>query len=300
MKIYITGATGYLGKYLKESLEEKYDVFTPDLRKALSVDFSQADVIINCIGKTGDGEKKVAYETYLESNYNSVVKLYDIFENTNAKLLIHFSSIAAVEELMSESDLNEDAPCNPISAYGITKRKAEEFLIKKIHFTDKKIVILRPTRIHGPKDKGTIFQLFNFLKKGIPYPFASFNNTRSFLAIDNLVFLIDGIVNMRNTIESGVYNVNDDQGLSTLEIIDSFEKYGGLRVRKMFIPKFLFTGLAKVGDIIKLPFNSNTLGKITLSRVVSNNKIKTALKISKLPLTAHDGLIKTVKSFQTK
>jgi hypothetical protein len=48
----------------------------------------------------------------------------------------------------------------------------------------------------------------------------------------------------------------------TLEIIDSFGKYGGIKIRKMFIPQFLFTGMAKVGDAIKLPFNSNTLGKL--------------------------------------
>lgn len=297
MKIYITGATGYLGKYIKENLGANHEIFTPDLRKASIEDFGQADVIINCIGKTGDGEKNVSYESYLESNYNSVVKLYDFFEKTDAKLLIHFSSIAAVEELMSESDLSEDAPCNPISAYGITKRKAEEFLIEKMPSTGKKVIILRPTRIHGPQDKGTIFQLFNFLKKGIPYPFASFNNIRSFLAIDNLTFLIDGIVRKKDTIQSGIYNVNDDQGLSTLEIIDSFGKYGGIKIRKMFIPQFLFTGMAKVGDAIKLPFNSNTLGKITQSRIVSNDKIKAALEVEKLPFTAQDGLIKTVKSF---
>lgn len=297
MKIYITGATGYLGKYIKECLGENHEIFTPDLRKTSAEDFNQADVIINCIGKTGDGEKNVSYENYLESNYNSIVKLYDFFEKSEAKLLIHFSSIAAVEELMSDNDLNEDAPCNPISAYGITKRKAEEFLIEKIPSINKKIIILRPTRIHGPQDKGTIFQLFNFLKKGIPYPFASFNNIRSFLAIDNLIFLIDGIIRKKEVIKSGIYNVNDDQGLSTLEIIDSFGEYGGIKIRKMFIPKFLFTGIAKIGDAVKLPFNSNALGKITQSRIVSNDKIKIALEVNQLPVTAQDGLIKTVKSF---
>ncbi|WP_326984834.1 NAD-dependent epimerase/dehydratase family protein [Chryseobacterium sp. MYb264] len=300
MKILITGANGYLGRYLKNELEGDFEIITPDLRKTGFEDFKESDVIINCIGKTGDGEKNIPYEQYLESNFNSVVKLYDFFEKSDAQLLIHFSSIAAVEELMSDSNLSEDAPCNPISHYGITKRKAEEFLLEKINFTDKKITLLRPTRIHGPQDKGTIFQLYNFLRKGIPYPFASYDNNRSFLAVDNLVFFIKGIISKKKTIPSGIYNVNDDEGLSTLEIIESFRQHGEIKVKKLFIPRFVFGTFAKIGDMLKLPFNSNTLGKITMSRIVSNSKIKNALGIEKLPVSAKEGLIKTIKSFQLK
>ena len=297
MKIILTGANGFLGSYLKNNLGENLEISTPDLRNSTLQDFKDCDVIINCIGKTGDGEKNISYEAYLESNYKTVLQLYDFFEQSNAKLLIHFSSISAVEELMSEADLSEEAACNPISPYGITKRMAEEFLIEKLNATSKKIVILRPTRIHGPYDKGTIFQLYRFLKKGIPYPFAAFTNVRSFLAIDNLVFLIHEIINKREVIASGIYNVNDDEGLSTLKIIEYFQRYGTIKVRKLAVPKGIFQKFATIGDSLKLPFNTNVLAKMTQSRIVSTSKIKNELGIVKLPYTAEVGLIKTIKSF---
>ena len=48
--------------------------------------------------------------------------------------------------------------------------------------------------IHGPGNKGNLNLLFNVVKKGIPYPLASFHNERSFLGIDNLNYLIKEII----------------------------------------------------------------------------------------------------------
>ena len=56
--------------------------------------------------------------------------------------------------------------------------------------------------------------------------------------------------------------------------------------------------LAKSGDIFHLPLNSERLKKLTESFIVSNQKIKSALGIEKMPVTAFEGLKKTFGSFQ--
>jgi hypothetical protein len=48
--------------------------------------------------------------------------------------------------------------------------------------------------------------------------------------------------------------------------------------------------------MLNLPFNRESLQKLTESYVVSNSKIKAALKITDLPVTAVEGLLKTIKS----
>ncbi len=294
MKILVAGHSGYLGSLISQGFQ-KEEIVTVDFRKD-NIELEDVDIIINCIGKTPD-DKNVSYEEYLNSNFEVVKKIYKIFISSNAKLLIHFSSISAVAEEMSKDGLNEDAECHPITDYGITKRMAEEFLLSQELPTNKKVVILRPTRIHGVNDKGTIFTLYKMVKK-IPYPFGNIDNQRSFLAFDNLMFLLEQIIDNSNKMQTGIYNVNDDKPLSTLRIINLLKKYSYPSLKIMNIPKILFIYLAKVGDFLKLPFNSIVLNKITQSRVVSNQKIKAALGIDKLPLTAEEGLIKTIKSFK--
>ncbi|WP_317043958.1 hypothetical protein [Chryseobacterium sp. T16E-39] len=61
----------------------------------------------------------------------------------------------------------------------------------------------------------------------------------------------------------------------------------------------MIENVAKLGDQLHLPLNSERLKKLTESYIVSNQKIKNELKIKSLPVTAQEGLIKTVKSFNT-
>jgi len=64
------------------------------------------------------------------------------------------------------------------------------------------------------------------------------------------------------------------------------------------ISKGLIERMASFGDKLHLPLNTERLKKLTESYVVSNQKIKSALGVEKLPLSAEEGLIKTIKSFK--
>lgn len=153
--------------------------------------------------------------------------------------------------------------------------------------------------IHGPGNKGNLNLLFNLVKKGVPYPLGSFNNERSFLGIDNLNFLIKEILENKE-IPSGVYNFSDDEVLSTNDVVGIMSSVLNKRSKLVKIPKRLITSLAKVGDLLKLPLNSETIQKLTENYRVSNKKIKLAIGIEKLPFTAKEGLEKTIKSFVSK
>ena len=68
----------------------------------------------------------------------------------------------------------------------------------------------------------------------------------------------------------------------------------------MAIPKAVIKGIGKIGDVIKLPLNSDTIQKLTENYRVSNQKIKDAVGIDKMPNTAKEGLERTIKSFIIK
>ena len=91
--------------------------------------------------------------------------------------------------------------------------------------------------------------------------------------------------------------MGDDESLSTNELIAVICNALGKRAHIWHLPKGLMNGMAKVGDVLHLPLNSERLTKLTENYVVSNAKIKRALGVDKMPIRAEEGLTQTVKSF---
>lgn len=54
---------------------------------------------------------------------------------------------------------------------------------------------------------------------------------------------------------------------------------------------------ASVGGVLHLPLNKDRLQKLTENYVVSNDKIKRALGIERMPISAKEGMKKTLESF---
>lgn len=63
------------------------------------------------------------------------------------------------------------------------------------------------------------------------------------------------------------------------------------------VPVGFIKALARTGDFLHLPLNSERLQKLTETYMVSNQKLKAALGIEKMPVTAKEGLKKTLESF---
>jgi len=161
--------------------------------------------------------------------------------------------------------------------------------------SEQKTYILRPCMIHGPGNKGNLNLLYKVVKKGIPYPLGAFENRRSFCSVDNLSFVISELI--EKEVASGIYNVGDDESLSTNELITLMAATMGKPSRIWKWNKALVQLAAKIGTVLHLPLNTERLQKLTENYVVSNAKIKQALGIDKMPFRAEEGLKKTVKSF---
>src|SRR5690606_12289356 len=144
-------------------------------------------------------------------------ELFDRFLDSNIKDFIYFSSVKAVADTVEEK-LTENIKPHPKTVYGKLKLKAEEYLLSKELPEGKRLFILRPCMIHGPGNKGNLNLLYKVVKLGIPYPLGAFQNKRSFLSIENLLFILNRILT-NQSIPGGVYNLADDEALSTIEVI---------------------------------------------------------------------------------
>jgi len=296
--ILVTGSTGFVGKNLLSFFKAKPNIVlsTISLRNRQLEDFDKnITQIIHLAAKAHDLKNVSDPSEYFEVNTALTQALFDKFLKSDATDFIYISSVKAAAD-SSPGVLYEDVNPSPQTPYGKSKRMAEEYILSSKLPAGKRCIILRPCMIHGPGNKGNLNLLYKFVKKGIPYPLAAFDNKRSFLSIDNLVFVIDNLIN-NPQIASGIYNVADDESLSTNEVISIISNTIKLKPRLWHLNKKMIETLAFVGDKLHLPLNSERLKKLTENYVVSNEKIKEALGISRMPVTATHGLITTIKSF---
>lgn len=298
MKIVITGASGFVGQNLSEYLVNNDMTIQPlSLRKEWKLD-SDAETIIHLAGKAHDTANTSADEEYFKINTELTKKLFDEFLQSDIRDFIYFSSVKATADTV-DGILDEEHISDPKTPYGKSKLLAEKYLLSVDLPESKRLFIIRPCMIHGIGNKGNLNLLYKVVEKGIPWPLAAFENKRSFLSIDNLNFLILQILKDKN-IHSGIYNFADDDFISTNKLIQIIGSVSGKKSRLWYLPAGLIDFTAKIGDKIKLPLNSERLKKLTESYSVSNKKIKKALGINKLPVSAEEGLAKTIKSFQVK
>ena len=297
MKIAIAGSNGFLGSNLFNFLKGDFSIAsinrTDDLRFAIN----QSTVIVNLAGKAHDLKNVADLSSYYELNEKYSNRLYDFFLLSDAKVFITISSVKAAADSVAGVLMEEMEPF-PTTHYGKSKRLAEYHILSKGIPTGKRVYILRPCMIHGPGNKGNLNLLYKLAQWGFPWPLAAFENKRSFCSVENICFVIRELIT-RDDIPSGIYNVADDEPLSTNQLIQIFGDTLGKKTRFWKIPKSIIRCMAKIGDKIYLPLNSERLAKLTENYVVSNQKLRNALG-KEFPVKAIDGLKSTILSFQTE
>lgn len=309
MRILITGIHGFVGSNLVEYLKSENEIYGLDIVspekagvvKTFCWDDLDAgvvpamDAIIHLAGKAHDTKNKSAADVYFKVNTGLTQKIFDYFLASGASKFVFFSTAKAAADRV-EGVLTEDVVPTPVGPYGESKIKAEEYVLGKELPFGKQVYIFRPCMIHGPGNKGNLNLLYSVVRKGIPWPLGAFENRRTFTSIENMCFAVKGV--LTKDVASGIYNMGDDEALSTNELIEEICKSLGKKAHIWKLPKGLMTGIAKVGGWLHLPLNPMRLQKLTENYVSSNAKIKAALGINRMPVDAREGLQRTLESFR--
>ena len=291
--LLVTGSSGFVGKNLIEYFKSKYRFTRYQKERQLII---ESDIVLHLAGKAHDLKNVSDASVYYTVNTELTKKIFDAFLLSDAKVFITLSSVKAAADSL-ESILTEEYTPNPITHYGKSKLFAEQYILSKTIPEGKRVYILRPCMIHGTGNKGNLNLLFKFVSKGFPWPLGAFENQRSFCSIDNLCFLINELI-MNDSIPSGVYNIADDEPIATNDLIKLIAESQGKKIRIWNISAYLIKLFSKVGDIIKLPLNTERFNKLTETYIVSNNKVKKAIN-KQFPFSAKEGLMKTLNSFNT-
>ena len=324
MNILITGVHGFVGSNLVVALKGHHSLYGLDIvapeKEGVVKTFAWKDIettsfpmqflpkfdaIIHLAGKAHDTKNQSASQVYFDINTGLTQKIFDFFLESSAKKFIFFSSVKAAADSVVGDMLTEDVIPTPVGPYGESKIAAEEYILSKLRSEhgelkvamqrDKQVYILRPCMIHGPGNKGNLNLLYNVVKKGIPWPLGDFENKRSFTSIDNLCYVVEGL--LTKDVASGIYHMGDDEALSTNELIALMCEAMGKVPHIWKMNRKMMEGCAGLGTLLHLPLNTERLRKLTENYVVSNEKIKSALGIDRMPVRAADGIMKTIRSF---
>lgn len=307
--ILITGIHGFLGSNLVSELKRQHAIYGVDIvsprKDGVAKTFiwnelgqiPSVDVVIHLAGKAHDLKSASSYQEYFDINVGLTKRIFEYFLDSSASKFIFFSSVKAVADSVGDEELTEDSVPSPQTAYGKSKLEAENYILNQSLPIGKKIYILRPCMIHGPGNKGNLNLLYQIVQKRIPWPLGSYENVRSFASIDNVTYIVSELI--KRDFPSGIYQIADDDSVSTNEIIELIAESIGSKPHIWKLNKRLVKSVAKTGDYFHFPLNSERLKKLTESYVVSNNKIKNALGINKMPVAAVDGLKKTFESFNS-
>lgn len=250
----VTGGLGFIGGYLCRKLSKKrWKVRILDIRdKTKDIAFDGFDYISGDI---------LDYSTVLEAmkgidlvihlaakhrffgisenefykvNVEGTKKILNAAAQVDIKNIIFYSSVAVYGD--QSAPTNEQTELQPNTPYGITKLEAEKLIYKwASEGMNRNALIIRPTVVFGPRNKGNMYRLIRQIDRGLYIPIGSGKNIKSVAYVENLidatVFLLD-----KGFRGAEVYNYADEPYMSFKEIVNLIYRFLGRSAPKLSLP----------------------------------------------------------------
>lgn len=270
-RILITGATGFIGRHLIPRLEQGDTeltlavrnaaacpavwraasririVETGDIEQAAHLDAAFCDVscVVHLAGLTNAGEAGERAEDRLRAaNVSATRKLADAAIRHSVTTFVHLSSIFAVTDNVSTHIIDDTTNPAPSSAYGRTKREAEE-CVKRLSENGIVAVSLRLPLVIGPESKGNWAALEKLAATGLPLPFASIRNRRSLISVTSAADVIAHLCDRSwPPAASGAYAIADPGALSTADMVTELRRGMNRAPRMISCPSSLLSAMA--------------------------------------------------------
>ncbi len=283
-KIFITGASGFIGQFLLPYFQNLDNFAMPtalahqavsnfptvikDLNTITPDDLKGTTTLIHAAGKAHAQE--VPWAILQRENIDNTAKLAECAAIAGVRHFIFLSSVKVYGEKTQDGEKwRFDSPLNPLDDFARSKILAEE---KLLGFQNQmRISILRLPLCYARHPKANFAALLKLVQKGVPLPFASWtHNRRSFLYLGNLADFLKHLIKTKQ--ESGVYLLSDDEDLSTAVLVSKLGKAVHRPVRLFTFPT-AFTQMAAswAGQVkrMSLLYDSQSLDIHQTKRVFS-------------------------------
>lgn len=314
MKILVTGGSGFVGSNLinllkrdktkkllnidkktshwHQEITQKVNIV--DNNAVQAIDFV-ADTIIHLAAEHRDDVyPKTLYD---EVNVKGTEHVIKYAEEKKCKTIIFFSSVAVYG--FAELGTDERGEVNPFNDYGRTKWLAEQKLRQWYESNPKNrtLIIIRPTVIFGPRNRGNFFNLINQIYKNKFLMVGSGKNKKSLAYINNIVEFVGHCINLPKG-KSYLYNYVDKPESDMNNIITTIHKGLNKRMHGIRVPYVIASAGASFFDIAtKLTKRKFPISHIRIKKFCANTSFNTSLAETGFkPLySVEDAIIETVK-----
>jgi UDP-glucose 4-epimerase len=270
-KVLVTGPTGFIGRKLCADLRRRgYKVMAALHRQpddGMQRGLTDESVVVGNIEAATDwsraleGVDSIAHlaarvhvmrehvtdplAAYRAVNTFGTAHLARSAAAAGVRRLVFVSSIKVNGETTTVKPFTAHDQPGPMDAYATSKWEAEKALQQIGRETGLEVVIVRPPLVYGPGVKGNYLRLLRMVKRGIPMPFGSCNNKRSFVYLDNIVDLL--VLCLTHAQASGhTFLVSDDEDLSTAELVTLLARTMETKPRLISMPPAWLEAAAKL------------------------------------------------------
>lgn len=323
-RIVVTGANGFIGRHLMESLHASghsvvgiargparvpvtgvETVFARDINdgEAIRRALSGANAVIHLAARV-HAEPEGSADPESECRRINVDGTRLLMESAVAAGVREFLFISSVKAVASENDtaLTADTPPQPADAYGQSKLEAERLVRTLALRHGLHAPVLRLPLVYGPGIKANMLRLFTAVDRGIPLPLGSVKNRRSFAHVGNVVAAIEAALAAPSAAHETFY-VSDDRDLSTPELMRIIAESLGKKARLIPVPTSLMRGAGRLGDLLSriapVHLTSDTVAAVLGSLFVDISHLREMTGF-RAPMTVDDGMAQTARWYRTR
>jgi nucleoside-diphosphate-sugar epimerase len=219
MKTLITGASGFIGSYLRDAwTSDGVTVVTLSRNGDPDAALKGVERVVHLAGRVHRPDKHIEQR---QRDDDAIAAFTDRLLTASAAAgvgVFVFVSSVAVYGVDREVPVSEATPVTPVTPYAKHKLAMEALVTRRAEQLGMRAVIIRPPMVYGPGMKGNPLRLFHAVDRGMPLPLGAINNRRSAIFVGNLLAAIDAVsaVGDHPLVDTLVVSDLDDQSSASL------------------------------------------------------------------------------------
>jgi nucleoside-diphosphate-sugar epimerase len=315
-RVLVTGANGFLGRYVCPHLTEMETEVIAAVRAPIP-DGLPSTAAVRTVGDIGpdtdwrealngveavvhmaarvhimDGAVSDPDGVYRRTNTEGTTNLARQAITAGVKRFVFISTVKVMGETTPDTPFTEtDAPA-PEDAYGASKWAAEQALSKIAVATGMEVVVLRPPLVYGARAQGNLLSLLRLCDLAPPLPFATIDNRRSLIYAGNMADAIRVCVD-HPAAAGRTYFVRDGEDISIPGLVRCMAAALGRPARLFPLP------VAALRLLAALVGKSAAIGRLTNSLRIDDGLIRRELGWTP-PVSMIQGMEETAAWYKTR